>query len=97
MIDLVYCDAPQGILAKRFPDAKIEDASDWLHPERFSIELNDSLKDDYFKFIIKEGYGEASIGVQIMLLDKDTRSQLKKYLDDIKAEQEPTEGLREGE
>ena len=70
MYDLIhlsyYGDAPK-VLQEIWPEAKIEDASDFIHTERFAIET-DVEEEEYFKTIIREGMATFSLGFQSMIL-----------------------------
>ena len=76
MYDLIYLDyygkAPK-VLQEIWPEAKIEDASDFIHTERFVIEV-DVEEEDYFKTIVREGMGNFSFGFQVMALEDGKRA-----------------------
>ena len=75
--DLIYLDyygkAPK-VLQEIWPEAKIEDASDFIHTERFVIEIADVEEDEYFKTILREGMSEFSLGFQVMMLEDVQRA-----------------------
>lgn len=77
MYDLIYLDyygkAPK-VLQEIWPEAKIEDASDLIHTERFAIEMDDVEEEEYFKAIIREGMAKFSIGFQSMRLSSWPRA-----------------------
>lgn len=81
MYDLIYdgADARRAIAAS-FPDARIEDASDFVHKERFSVELPDALEDTYLKHVIASGLAPASFTVQLMRLNDEGRAKLRTLL-----------------
>lgn len=71
MYDLIYLDyygKATEILQEIWPEAKIEDASDFVHRERFAIEVTDVAEEEFFKTIIREGMAEFSLGFQVMIL-----------------------------
>lgn len=76
MYDLIYLsyysDAPK-VLQEIWPEAKIEDASDIIHTERFVIET-DVEEEEYFKTIIREGMAMFSLGFQVMMLEDGQRA-----------------------
>jgi hypothetical protein len=82
MYDLIYCGKDvEEIIKKRFPNAVIKDASDYVHDERFSIEDEDLNEDEYYPFIIKEGIGGCSFNLQLMMLQKQNTEKLLKWIE----------------
>jgi len=65
-------------LKKVYPDAVIEDASDFVHEGRFSIRVQDDKK-SYYENIIKLGYYDASLMFRMRLNEDDT--ELKEVID----------------
>lgn len=76
MYDLIYLDyhgkAPK-VLQEIWPEAKIEDASDFIHTERFVIEV-DVEEEEYFKTIIREGMARYSLGFRVIMLKDGQRA-----------------------
>lgn len=71
MHDLVYLDyygKTTEVLQEIWPKAKIEDASDFIHTERFAIEVADVEEEAYLKTIIREGMAEFSFTFRVMML-----------------------------
>lgn len=72
MYDLVYTDyygdAPR-ILERHWPRAKTEDASDFIHTERFAIEVEGVSMEDYLRVIIYQGLALVSLHFQALLLE----------------------------
>ena len=52
-----------------FPTAKIEDASDEIHEDRISIEV-DLERKEYFRLIILNGFGQMSLGAHLLIKDE---------------------------
>lgn len=77
MYDLVYDGGFYDEVKQAFPSAKIEDASDFIHEGRFSVELPDDKRREYLKFIIAQGIAPTSL----MFL---TDAQSPKHKDEIK-------------
>ena len=75
--DLIYLDylgkAPK-VLQKIWPEAKIEDASDFIHTERFVIEIADVEEEEYLKTILREGMAKFSFWFQVMVLEDGKRA-----------------------
>ena len=87
MNDLIYANglAKKDVLA-RFPEAVIEDASDFIHLERFSITLPDTItEEEYIKAVITLGLGSVSLKVQLMLRESaEEFDKIKKWAGEIK-------------
>jgi len=74
MYDLIYADyKAQKILEKRYPNAKFEDASDDIHRERFSIDIEESEYNerDYLKFLLESGLYSVSFDFQLMRVSEE--------------------------
>lgn len=94
MYDLIYLDyygKATGVLRGIWPEAKIEDASDFIHRERFEIEVVDVNEDDYFKTIIREGMAEFSFGFKVMILQNGQNAL--RLLREVVAEKEQLKKL----
>jgi len=71
MYDLIYLNyygEATRVLQEIWPKAKIEDASDFIHTERFAIEVADMEEEVYLKTIIREGMSKFSFTFQVMML-----------------------------
>lgn len=71
--DLVYCDPEdraevEALYRERWPNAKIEDASDEIHRGRFSIEMDAELR-DYYDWCIREGLVYVSFDCQLCMME----------------------------
>lgn len=83
--DFIYCDVAEAKeLLDKYPEAKTSDASDFIHEDRFSIDINDTKK-NYLKNIISAGLSEVSLMCQSALMNKDTQSLIREILDELKA------------
>lgn len=68
MHELIYAGKDiEWAIKKRYPQAKIEDASDSIHTERFECEIEEVDEDDFFVWAILEGYAESCMSFQIMM------------------------------
>ncbi|MCP4761946.1 MAG: hypothetical protein GY870_09190 [archaeon] len=75
MNDLIYGgNEYKEEIIKLFPKAKIQDASDEIHEDRISIDVNMG-EEEYFRNITLNGFHEMSIGS--MLIDK---KKVKKWM-----------------
>lgn len=85
MYDLVYSDNNDRVLVEqRFPDARIEDASDFVHDERFSVELPPEKRREYLVWAIKAGLGGVSFTLQMMVRDPKSHAELKELIAESK-------------
>lgn len=78
MYDLIYADSrARTVLKEAFPKAKFEDASDDIHTERFSIELD--IEDrDYRMQVLKLGLALVSFNFQLWSMEKPEEPEEKK-------------------
>lgn len=88
MIDLIYDNAAAPAIMEKFPHAKIDDASDFIHEDRIQITLPDEDREAYFKHAITDGYCEVSLGFQSLLRDDNGIKEVQKWLAELKAERE---------
>lgn len=89
MIELVYDDGAAPAIRERFPAAKIEDASDFIHESRIQVEIPDEERAAFYKHAILDGYAEACLGFQIMLKgSKEDQDEIRGWLAELKAERE---------
>lgn len=70
MYDLIYAENYEDykeirdIIKEEYPKAKIEDGSDSVHTNRFSVEFEID-KDDWFLSILKKGFAMCSLNFQL--------------------------------
>ena len=87
MHDLVYAGSEvERLISEKFPSVKIKDASDFIHTERFEVELDDSLKDDFYIFAMREGFALCCLGLQIQIrgVDKNDKEELWRWINAAK-------------
>ena len=66
MHELIYAGKDvETVVLKRYPNAKIEDASDEIHKERFELEV-DVNEDEFYVFAIVDGYANDCFGFQLL-------------------------------
>lgn len=86
MYDLIYladeCDyhRAQSELKQEFPDACFEDASDSIHHDRFSIEIDLPIE-DYRLQLLDLGLALQSLNFQLWILEKpeEVRASIDKW------------------
>lgn len=81
MYDLIYGPEEwfQEILEK-FPDAKFEDARDYLHEDRFAVRIptiEDTLGEEWLHALLDLGMIEYSFCFQLACHDKEMKDKLK--------------------
>ena len=89
MYDLIYADyKAREILEKRYPKATFEDASDEVHHERFSIDIEESEYNerDYLKFLLESGLFSVSFDFQLMRHSKDQAHKINNAAKELKKE-----------
>jgi len=82
MKDLIYDSAARTEFLKRYPDAKIEDASDFIHDSRFSVEFEETDKYEYLHWLVDNGLAEISMKFQLWFQGEfqDAKPYLEKWL-----------------
>lgn len=66
--DLIYAGGDvEGIIKKKYPFAKIKDASDYIHTERFEVEIEGVTDEEFYPFAISEGFGSCCFTVALLL------------------------------
>jgi hypothetical protein len=86
--DLIYCDIAEAQdLLNKYPNAKIEDASDEVHEDRFSIRIDDTYR-NYYKNLILTGVALSSLSLQMAMHEKPSLMQIQDILSEIKKEKE---------
>lgn len=89
MIELVYDAETAPLIRKRFPNARIEDASDFIHESRIEVELPDEERAVFYKHAIREGFAEACLGFQLWMRGtKEEQDEIRKWLAELRAERE---------
>jgi hypothetical protein len=80
--DLIYGPwSAQFLFREKWPHAKIEDARDLIHDERFEVNAPDVPDDDFFPFVIGQGLGSTSMTIQLAVMqDDESRDRVRKWL-----------------
>ena len=89
MDDLIYADLKaEEIVRKKYPNIKIEDASDEIHQERFGIQFDENEYDEheYLKFLLESGLFRVSLQFQIMSKTKEDVPKISRALEELKKE-----------
>ena len=75
MTDLIYGGrVHRDELAKLFPTAKIEDASDEIHQDRVSIDVEMDVW-EYRRIVVLHGFFELSLNAQLSHMDADDQDK----------------------
>ena len=89
MDDLIYADCKaEELVKKKYPNVKIEDASDEIHQQRFGILFNESEynEHEYLKFLLESGLFQVSLQFQVMSKTKEDVPKISKALEELKKE-----------
>ncbi len=93
MKDLIYASREvEDIIKKKYPEAKITDASDYIHTERFELSIEGIEDDEFYPFAIKEGFARCCLGFEMILQSlrfpesktikpKENEEKLEKWLE----------------
>ena len=89
MNDLIYANyEAEKIVEKKYPNIKIEDASDEIHQERFEIQFNEDEynEHEYLKFLLESGLFQVSLRFQVMSKTKEDIPKISKALEELRKE-----------
>lgn len=76
MYEAVYAGgAVEELILKRWPNAKIKDASDFIHTERFECEIPDLDPDEFYIWAILEGYAGDCLAFNVIMRADDKGTQ----------------------
>ncbi|MCJ7828381.1 MAG: hypothetical protein MUP81_01405 [Dehalococcoidia bacterium] len=68
MEDLIYAGEDiEALIKTKYPTAKITDASDEIHTERFELDIPDIDDDEFYPFAIKEGFAMCCLSLALLL------------------------------
>jgi hypothetical protein len=93
MMDLVYFgyawedDSPKlekefkELIVAAFPNVKLKDAFDEIKGYRQEVWLPDEKKDDYYSWIIADGWAGMSLTLLSMSMDKSQKDELQRILE----------------
>ena len=66
--DLIYGPRKAAeVIKARYPNAKITDASDFIHTERFECRIEGVSEDEFYPFAIREGFAGCCFGFELRL------------------------------
>jgi len=57
----------ENLIKAKYPEAIIEDASDYIHHERFGVVIPNIDEDEFYPFAIKEGFARVCFSFAICL------------------------------
>jgi len=80
MRELVYGgEQIERIIKKKYPSAKIRDASDYVHPERFEVEIEGISEEEFYRFAIRSGFAKLCFifCCKLMMRDKTAKRWIK--------------------
>ena len=98
MEDLIYAGSDvEKTIKTKYPQSKIKDASDYIHTERFELELDGVDEEDFYPFAIAEGFASFCLRVCFLLESlkfkdgtaglkhEETISKLERWLEKTKS------------
>ena len=87
MVDIIYFDyvdqynRVEELLKQEFPYAIVKDASDDVHPYRFTIEMPDEKYNGYCKFMLETGLVLFSLSFHIGNIKGEVGTGAKEFLE----------------
>lgn len=83
--ELVYADQEAiDWFRERWPQATFQDASDFIHTERFAVAIPDVTEDEAYPAIIAEGFALVCLGLGIMLYQPERKADVERWLAEAK-------------
>lgn len=74
MEELIYAGQKvEKLIREKYPQAVIEDASDYIHTERFKVEIDKASKEEFYSFAKKNGFIGECFGFLLRALRKKER------------------------
>ena len=69
MEELIYAGQKvEKLIREKYPQAVIEDASDYIHTERFKVEIDEVSKEEFYSFAKKNGFIKECFGFLLRTL-----------------------------
>ena len=94
MYDLIYAGKDvEEVIKKKYPDSQIKDASDYIHTERFELEIQDVEDEEFYPFAISEGFARSCFSFVLLLESlrfpelksgpshKETETKIRKWIE----------------
>ena len=77
--DLIYDARAAADVLRAYPNAVIEDASDYIHESRISVDLPEDVPTiDWYVFLLKTGWANESLNFQLSLVSGDKHKVITK-------------------
>jgi hypothetical protein len=90
LVYLPYNGEDMENLHKKFPTAHFSDASDYIHENRFTIEVENISKKEFLKGLLQTGIWEACLGLRLLMgMPGRNKDLLAEILEELKAEHDP--------
>jgi len=73
MKELIYADKKiEKLITNKFPEAITKDATDLIHKTRFSLELPDSRKKEFYIFATENYFIDLCLGLYLIIKNDET-------------------------
>lgn len=73
-------------IKEKFPNVELKDAYDSIKGYRQEVYLEETESDNYWAWLIAFGWFELSLTGQLMIIDKDHKDKLHKYINIAKSQ-----------
>ena len=83
--DLVSDAGAWPCIKQRFPLAELDDASDFIHEGRFQVRIPGTTDDDFYPFIISEGWGLVCLGLRLMMQQREYHDKVRGWIDSARS------------
>ncbi len=86
--ELSYADESLGeIIKKEFPEAVFTDASDFIHNDRFEVDIDsedNDIEKKFYMYAIKNGFSEVCFQFRLMVYDKKYTQEIMGWVNELK-------------
>lgn len=79
--ELVYDAEAREVIHAKWPHARFEDASDYIHEGRFAVEIDDCDPDEFYAVMILEGWVGCCLGFEMKRLMPEHHDEVRRYID----------------
>jgi len=81
--ELVYAENDVAdLIIAQWPNTVITDASDYIHTERFEVDIEGVEPDDFYSFAINEGFALNCLSLRLATMSgKEGQAKVRRWID----------------
>lgn len=92
MYELVYGSGFEEDILEKYPNAKIKDASDYIHEHRFEVAIEGVSEKEFYKFAIEKGFLDVCLGFSVMAMGNKNPELMQELVEYAKTLSNSVEG-----